>query len=68
MDREEEKEKMKIRRTGFLICIILAAIMIVSASSVGAQEMYQYTKGRALTEAEIDEPEIFGAEAEVPPG
>ena len=28
--------------------------MIVSASSVGAQEMYQYTKGRALTEAEIE--------------
>ena len=54
MDHEEEKEKMKIRQTGFLICIILAAIMIVSVSSVCAQETYQYTKGRALTEAEIE--------------
>ena len=54
MDREEEKEKMKIRQTGFLICIILAAIMIVSVSSVCAQETYQYTKGRALSEAEIE--------------
>lgn len=28
--------------------------MIVSVSSVCAQETYQYTKGRALTEAEIE--------------